>query len=99
MAKRKKKKSLSDIDGDGVPNSRDCNMFDKDKQDYNPNVITPNIYNPKKKKTTFYKGIPVDKYVFDVKLGKYVAPEPVKKRAKKRRPKWNKPPKWLKGVI
>ena len=95
---KKKKKSLSDIDGDGVPNSRDCNMFDKDKQDYNPNIRTVGTFKPKKDPLRLYKGIPVDKYFYDVSLGKYIVPEPVKKRAKKRRPKWRKKPKWVKGA-
>ena len=91
---------LRDIDGDGVINILDCDMFDPDAQDYNPNVIRPGTtFNPRKKKPLqMYKGIPVEEYVFDVKAGRYVAPASAKKRAKTRRPKWNKKPKWIKGV-
>jgi len=94
----KRKRSLSDVDGDGVPNIKDCDMHDKDKQDYNPNVITATrTFNPKKKSPLYlYKGIPVEKYVFTTEG--YVVSPSVKKRAKKRRPKWNKKPKWVKGI-
>jgi len=51
---KKKKKSLSDIDGDGVPNTKDCNMFDKDKQDYNPNIRVPSIKKSKNSPLTLY---------------------------------------------
>jgi hypothetical protein len=95
---KKKKRSLSDIDGDGVPNIKDCDMHDKDKQDYNPNVRTVSVFKPKKNPLTLYKGIPVEKYIYDVHLNKYIAPASAKKRAKKRRPKWNKKQKWVKGV-
>jgi len=91
----KKKKSLSDYDGDGVPNIGDCNMFDPNKQDYG--VRTPSIRNIKKERLVLYKGIPVNKYVFNVTKGYTVSEETVK-RAQKRRPKWNKKPKWVKGI-
>jgi len=94
---KKKKKSLSDIDGDGVPNTKDCNMFDKDKQDYNPNIRIPSIKKSKNTPLTLYKGVPVSKWNYTPGKG-YTTTDALLKRAQKRSPKWNKKPKWLKGI-
>jgi len=51
-----------DLDGDGVPNHRDCNPYDPRKQDYNPNVIVPT---PRERKTAVWRGYNVDDYYYD----------------------------------
>ena len=51
-----------DLDHDGVPNNKDCNPYDPNKQDYNPNVIVPT---PRERKTAVWRGYNVDDYYYD----------------------------------
>jgi len=62
ITEKKTKFSNFDMDKDGKKNKNDCNPYDPNKQDYNPNVIVPA---PRERKTPVFRGYNVDDYYYD----------------------------------